>query len=39
MDVAMDNLTARFATALEEVTRSLRGGAAGLLANDPAIAR
>ena len=40
MDVSMENLTARFATALAEVTRWLSGGADdGLLARDPAIAR
>ena len=40
MHVSMENLTARFATALAEVTRWLSGGADdGLLARDPAIAR
>jgi alkanesulfonate monooxygenase SsuD/methylene tetrahydromethanopterin reductase-like flavin-dependent oxidoreductase (luciferase family) len=37
--VSMDNLTKRFAAALVEVTRSLRGDADELLARDPAIAR
>jgi alkanesulfonate monooxygenase SsuD/methylene tetrahydromethanopterin reductase-like flavin-dependent oxidoreductase (luciferase family) len=39
MDVSMEHLSARFATALAEVTRQLRGGTDGLLASDPAIAR
>jgi alkanesulfonate monooxygenase SsuD/methylene tetrahydromethanopterin reductase-like flavin-dependent oxidoreductase (luciferase family) len=39
MDMSMENLTARFATALAEITRQLRGGAEGLLARDTAIAR
>jgi alkanesulfonate monooxygenase SsuD/methylene tetrahydromethanopterin reductase-like flavin-dependent oxidoreductase (luciferase family) len=39
MKVSMEDLTARFATALAEVTSLLRGGADGRLARDPAIAR
>jgi alkanesulfonate monooxygenase SsuD/methylene tetrahydromethanopterin reductase-like flavin-dependent oxidoreductase (luciferase family) len=39
MNVSMDDLTARFATALAEVTSLLRGGADGGLARDPAISR
>ncbi len=38
MDTTMDDLTARFANALELVTRVLGGGDAGALAGDPAIA-
>lgn len=39
MDTTMDDLTPRYAAALELVTRILRGGEAGALAGDPAIAR
>jgi alkanesulfonate monooxygenase SsuD/methylene tetrahydromethanopterin reductase-like flavin-dependent oxidoreductase (luciferase family) len=39
MNVSMEDLTARFATALAEATTLLRGGADGRLARDPAIAR
>lgn len=39
MDVPMSNLTERFASALADVTRQLRGDAHGVLANDQAIAR
>jgi alkanesulfonate monooxygenase SsuD/methylene tetrahydromethanopterin reductase-like flavin-dependent oxidoreductase (luciferase family) len=39
MDVSMENLTTRFAAALAEITRQLRGDADGLLARDPAIER
>lgn len=38
MDTTMDDLTARFATALAFVTRVLGGGDAGNLSEDPAIA-
>ena len=38
MDTKMDDLTARYATALELVTRVLGGGDSGALAGDPAIA-
>jgi alkanesulfonate monooxygenase SsuD/methylene tetrahydromethanopterin reductase-like flavin-dependent oxidoreductase (luciferase family) len=38
MDTTMDDLTARFSRALEEVARVLGGGDAGPLAGDPAIA-
>jgi alkanesulfonate monooxygenase SsuD/methylene tetrahydromethanopterin reductase-like flavin-dependent oxidoreductase (luciferase family) len=39
MNLSMEDLTARFATALAEVTSLLRGGAEGGLARDPAIVR
>jgi alkanesulfonate monooxygenase SsuD/methylene tetrahydromethanopterin reductase-like flavin-dependent oxidoreductase (luciferase family) len=39
MDTTMDNLTARFSSALELVVRVLGGDDAGALADDPAIAR
>jgi alkanesulfonate monooxygenase SsuD/methylene tetrahydromethanopterin reductase-like flavin-dependent oxidoreductase (luciferase family) len=39
MDTTMDDLTARFSSALERVARVLGGGDAGALAGDPAIAR
>ena len=39
MDTTMDDLTARFTKALEEVARVLGGGDAGALAGDPAIAQ
>jgi alkanesulfonate monooxygenase SsuD/methylene tetrahydromethanopterin reductase-like flavin-dependent oxidoreductase (luciferase family) len=39
MDVSMEDLTTRFASALAEVTRQLRGKAEGSLARDAAIAR
>jgi alkanesulfonate monooxygenase SsuD/methylene tetrahydromethanopterin reductase-like flavin-dependent oxidoreductase (luciferase family) len=39
MDTTMDDLTARYAHALETVVRVLAGGEAGELAGDPAIAR
>jgi alkanesulfonate monooxygenase SsuD/methylene tetrahydromethanopterin reductase-like flavin-dependent oxidoreductase (luciferase family) len=38
MDTTMDDLTARFSTALAEVARVLTGGEAGALAGDPAVA-
>jgi alkanesulfonate monooxygenase SsuD/methylene tetrahydromethanopterin reductase-like flavin-dependent oxidoreductase (luciferase family) len=38
MDVAMDDLTARFTAGLELVTEALRGDATGALAADPALA-
>jgi len=39
MGTTMDDLTPRFAAALELVTRVLGGGEAGALAGDPAVAR
>jgi len=39
MDVAMDDLAARYTHALERVARVLAGGDAGPLAGDPAVAR
>src|SRR6478752_856060 len=39
MHTTMDDLTPRFAAALELVTRVLGGGEAGALAGDPAVAR
>jgi alkanesulfonate monooxygenase SsuD/methylene tetrahydromethanopterin reductase-like flavin-dependent oxidoreductase (luciferase family) len=39
MNVSMEDLAARFANALAEVTSLLRGGADGRLARDPAIVR